>query len=279
MEGTTSRRHSGVSNANGGETVSPLADIRFATRHFEDYFTWEHVHPHLETPGPLLADANFVARLNDFTTTMKSQLLYAHGRFHSHGPDTLQQSASVYRSLAQEAGVPVVSYFCELSHDDPPANRTRESMELSALLYAMIRQVINVLPEQSTDAAFPIQQAKLSALDGTLRTWKDALGLFENLVGSVHLPLLLFVIHGLNVVEDDVEGTTTQALEDIVRCLARMAGPNQIGDGTIIKVLFTSSGLSDALCHVLDEEFMVSCDSSSPGTARRSRRARQVVSY
>lgn len=280
IERIASRNYIGATEV-GTSSVPSTVDIRLESRHFEDYFTWEHVHPHLGTPTRLLADTPFVARLNAFTTTMESQVLYAHGWIHAQDSGILQHSASVYKSLAEEAGVPVIAYFCDLSNEDPPANRSRETMELSALLYAMMRQVINLLPAQNADAAVPFVEAKVSALDGTLRTWKDALILFEDLVHAVRLPLLLFVIHGINVLEQDAEGTTTKALEDIVRCLARLTDPSPDfrEEEMVIKVLFTTYGVSEPLCNLLDHESMITCDVSSPATPTKARRSRQVISY
>lgn len=277
LDGMPTRRYS--TEFDQGSPVPSPVDIRFASRHFEDYFTWEHVHYHTETQGRPLADATFVARLNDFTTTMQSQVLYAHGRFQSQRANILRQSAAAYSSLARDAGVPVISYFCELSHDEPPQNRTRETMELTALLYAMIRQVINILPATSAGTAPFVTEAKLCALDGTLRTWKAAVSLFEELVTSVKLPLLLFTIHGLNVLEDAVDGTTTEAVEDVVGCLGRLARADSAGEGTVVKVLFTSSGLSEPLFHLVDEESIIACDSSPLGAPNRPRRRRQAISY
>lgn len=173
----------------------------------------------------------------------------------------------------------MVSYFCELSHDEPAASRTRESMELSALMYAMIRQLVNFLPVRDADMAVPFNAARFSALDGTLRTWKEALSIFEDLVIGARLPLMLFVIHGLNVVEDDFEHSTVDALEEFVHCLAGISGPISTSEGRICKVLFATSGLSETLSGLLDERNVISCRSTSHGGPRQSRRARKIVSY
>lgn len=254
-------------------------DIRFESRHLEDYFDWEHAHPPTQAPAPVLADASFVAGLNLFTTTLKSQVLYAHGSYQTHGPDLLQQSTSVYKSLAEEAGVAVVSYFCELSNADPPANRSRESMELSALLCALIRQLVNLLPSGGSEQAARLDPSRFAVLDGTLRTYKEALSLIEDLARCVRLPMMLFIIHGLNILEEEAGNTIIEVLEDLVNCFVRMANPVSTDEEGIVKVLFTSSGLSDVLCNLINEEDMVACDSSTPGGGKRARRGRQVLSY
>lgn len=88
-----------------------------------------------------------------------------------------------------------------------------------------MRQLINLLPARNVDDAFPLSKAKLPALNGTLRTWSDALSLFEDFLRAVRLPLLMFVIHGINILDNGVEDTVTKPLEDIVRRLARLASP------------------------------------------------------
>ncbi|KPM38460.1 hypothetical protein AK830_g8093 [Neonectria ditissima] len=258
------------------EAMTEAIDIRFESRHFEDYFTWDHVHPESETPLPLLADATFLGRLDYFTTSMESTVLYAHGQYQDESTNLLRQSVSAYASHSQEAGVPVVSYFCQLPHDEPPEHRSRESIDLSALLYAMIRQVVNLLPVGASRVSLDAEI--FSTLDGTLRTWQEAIALFEHLVSCVELPLLLFVIDGINVLEDQFEHSTDEALENLVRCLARMTNPAAVGEERMVKVLFTTMGLSETLCRLLDREDMVSCSTSSPRGARRMPRARRVIS-
>lgn len=116
-------------------------------------------------------------------------------------------------------------------------------------------------------------------MDGTLRTWGEALSLFEDLVSSVRLPLLLFVIHGVNLLEYDFESSTEEALGDLVRCLTRIVRSASPGGERIIKVLFTTSGLSDTLYHELDEGDIITCGSSASRVGRRSTQARQFVLY
>lgn len=96
-------------------------------------------------------------------------------------------------------------------------------MELSAALYAMIRQLVNFLPARDAKTGATIDATRFHALDGTLRTWKEALGVFEDLVNGARLPLILFVIHGLNVLEEDFEHTTADALQDLFHCFTRIS--------------------------------------------------------
>jgi hypothetical protein len=256
------------------------ADVKFESRHLEDYFTWEHVYPFSDASLPLLGTATFVSRLGTFTTAMESQVLYAHSRYQEEGMNLLQQSAAEYISLAREAGVPVVSYFCQLTPEEPPVNRTRESVELSALLCAMIRQLIHLLPADFHSPALAFNAERFAILDGTLRTWDHAIGLFVELAGCVRLPILLFVIDGLNLLEDDFEYSTHGKLEQLIECLMGLVSSSSSeGDGRVVKVLFTTAGLSGPLCRELDDKDLVSCDTPSPGVMGRHRRAGQTVSF
>jgi hypothetical protein len=248
------------------------ADVKFKSRHLEDYFEWERIYPISETPRPLFADATFVMRLRSFTTTMESQILYAHGQYQPEG------SAAGYVSLARESGVPVVSYFCQLSHQEPAGSRTRESVELTALLYSMIRQLIDLLPAEFSCPAPIFDETRFASLDGSLRTWELATSLFVDVTRCVNLPLLLFVIDGLNLVEDDFEQSRSRELEQLLTCFKQLVDSGSDGD-YVVKVLFTTAGLSGSLCQALDERDIVPCDVSSPGERRRSGRGRQVILY
>jgi hypothetical protein len=259
------------------ERIQRGAAVKFDSRHLEDYFDRDHVYPFNDFPSPLLAEVNFATRLKSFTTMMESQILYAHCRYQA-GANLLQQSAAAYVSLAREAGIPVVSYFCQLSENEPAPNRTLESVELCALLYSMIRQTIDLLPVQFTSSAPVFDEKRLASLDGTLRTWDKALSLFTDLVSCVQLPLLIFFTDGLNVLEDDIENSTSASLERFVRCVNDLVTTSTEKSHNV-KFLFTTMGLSRALCHGLDERDMIICNTSTHVGTGTSRRARQVVSY
>ncbi len=221
-------------------------EVKLETSHLEDYFDWEHVYPFSETPSSQLSDEIYTARLNYFTTTTQSQILYASGHHQAEGLNLLRQSAATYISLAREARVPVVSYFCSLSHSEAPRNRTRESVELSALLYSLIRQLIELLPAELTSPVAAINGARIATLDGTLRTWDQATRFFVDLVDCVRLPLILFVIGSINVLEDDLQGGTTGKLENLVGCLKHLS--SSMDDDRMVKILFTTAGVSRSLC-------------------------------
>lgn len=276
------------SSSSGIDALEPAPEqqreginIRVRSSHLEDFFSWDRVDPALKFQTPLQTDAHFAARLNSFTTTLKPQILYAYSRHHIDGAGLLQLSAYSYASLARHAKVPVVSYFCQLSHDEPPPQRTRESIELSALICALIRQLVRLLPTESNTSSALLQRSGLLAMDGTLRTWDEALSALQQLVIAVRLPLLLLVIDGIDLLEDEVESSTTRQLQSFVSCLQRLTSDTSAADGNgIVKVLLTTSGLSATLSESLNEDDVLYCDSSPLGvSSSRQKHSRQVLFY
>lgn len=88
-------------------------DFRFLSRHPEDYFSWRHVQSSLEEQGLQLAEITLLARVRSFSTTMSSQILYAHSLYRGEGPKLLWQSISTPVSSARDVGIPVISCFFE----------------------------------------------------------------------------------------------------------------------------------------------------------------------
>lgn len=251
------------------------SDIAVHSAHLEDLFSWTHVDPFSETgvPTPLLSEATFVSRLRAFANnTVASQILYAHGPYYQNDSENiLRRSSAGYASLAREASVPVVSYFVELSHEEPPANRTRETVELTALICALIRQVVDLLPAQFESSA-RMDQERFAELDGKLRTWDQAVEIFADLVQCVQMPIVLFVIDGLNFVEDDF---LERKIEKLVNCFEDLT---RIED-KVIKIMFTTAGLSGALSRRLRDGDMFACQTASPVAHGRRRNGRQLLFY
>lgn len=239
-------------------------DIKLWSAHLEDHYSSEQIYPFPDTPQEFHAEAAFVSRLSEFTTTLESQILYAITRFRPSGLNLLRLSAAKYASLTRANDVPVISFFCLPLSDDPG--------QQTALLYALIRQIVELL-DNSTSTSAELTHARVGALDGTVDTWDTALQLFSEMVRSIRLRQLVFVIDGLNLLEDDSDDAAQERMRELVRILKELACPGAVKD-CIIKTLFTTSGWSGCLCDELHSDQMVVCDVSSPvGTVpRKSRR-------
>lgn len=254
------------------------ADIKFWSRRLDEYCNWGHVSPPSDAPQQLSAHPLFVARLGAFTQTMESQVLYAFGRYQPEQSNVMRRSAADYASLARQHGIPTISYFCRLLPEAPPPGHTRESVELSSLIYSLVRQAVDLLPAVFTAPSLDLSEEFFHGLDGTLHTWSQATGLFFGLLGCLQLPQLLFVFDGMNLLEDDVDGATSAKVQELVRSLTGLVDrPGAMAGPGIVKVLFTTAGSSTALCRELHSSRVVACGGpTSPRQPGRPRPSRQL---
>lgn len=239
-------------------------DIKLWSAHLEDYYDSEQIYPFPDTPQEFYANTTFVSGLSEFTTILESQVLYTMTRFQPLGHNLLRLSAAKYAGLARANDVPVISFFCLPLSDDTDQH--------IALLYALIRQVVELL-DDSTLASEQVTEERIRMLKGTVDTWDTALQLFTEMMRNIRIRQLVFVIDGVNLVEEDSDHATEERIRGLVRALKGLARPDAVKD-CIIKVLFTTAGRSSCLCDELDSDQMVVCDVSSPvGTGpRKSRR-------
>lgn len=245
-------------------------DIQLWSAHLEDHYSSEQIYPFPDAPEEFYAERAFVSRLSEFTTRLESQVLYAMARFRASGLNLLRLSAAKYAVLARTNDVPVISFFCLPLSDDPG--------QQIDLLYALIRQIVELLQDGTLTSA-QLTERKVKTLEGTVDTWDTALQLFSEMVRNIRLPQLVFVIDGTNLLEDDSDHAAQERMRGLVRALKELACPGAVKD-CIIKVLFTTAGLSTCLCEELDSHQMVACDVSSPVWAipRKSRRFLHISS-
>lgn len=241
-------------------------DVRLFTTQFEDIYDWENVYPFRDDPQTFMNDPVVVLRLETFTTSMSSQILYFYDDpGAADHPQFLQQAVCAYISLARDQRIPVVSYFYTLSYERPPRNRTRESTELCAAMYSMLKQLINLLPSDFVARKGMFTDDALKELDGTLKIWNLALELFVESVDCLKLPLLLFVVGGLNLVEDDPRSYTHTKATSLV-CQLRSVVEAQ-RKGRVIKVLFSTAGLSHVLSSQLEDAESMCCRVPTPDSS------------
>lgn len=249
-------------------TPQPEKDIKLWSAHLEDYYSNEQIFPFPDTPREFYAETAFVSRLSEFTTALESQVLYTMTRYQPLGHNLLRLSAAKYAGLARANDVPVISFFCS-----PLSEDTHQHI---ALLYALIRQVVELL-DDSALASEQVTEERIKPLQGTVDTWETALELFTEMAKNIRVRQLVFVIDGVNLVEDDSSHANEERVRGLVRALKGLACPDAVKD-CIIKVLFTTAGRSSCLCDELDSDQMIVCDvSSTVGTV--SRKSRRFLLY
>lgn len=174
-------------------------------------------------------------RLQEWSQGSRSSLLWLDGPFFE-GPDfsnPLALLASKVIDLMDEHHLSVISYFCQTRRAEGTASR--ETQELVALMYALIRQLIELLPPRF-DSGKDLSQERFSRLSGTLDSWEEALAVFEDVLEFVPGPTVYCIIDGLHVLD----------YRRIQPPLANLLGRLRSG-GDKLRVLFTTSGRSFCL--------------------------------
>ncbi|KAH7045279.1 hypothetical protein B0J12DRAFT_787205 [Macrophomina phaseolina] len=251
------------------EPTYTRSNVVLHSAHLAESFNDQRISPYFTTPGnslpSLLANAEVVARIQSLTVSPTSSILHVCTPWELGEETEAALIASRYAAASRAAGVSVVSFFCSLERADPPEGRTRETMALVALGYAVIRQLVELLPESEEEneemddddrpgnARFGYAEfgpARFAALDGTLRTWDAALELLRDLFSANDEPLLYMVIDGVHLLDDVSHGSTREALGKFVALLRRVV--EEKAGRYLVKILFTTAGQSTALNEVLD---------------------------
>ncbi|KAF2871551.1 hypothetical protein BDV95DRAFT_43142 [Massariosphaeria phaeospora] len=215
----------------------------------ESFFNRDRIQPDHEQPAGFFADSNMVARIQSWATAATSQVLYIAGDDVLSDNNAASSAAAQYAALAREAGLPVCSYFCRLANDAPPKGRTRETMELVALTYSMIRQLVELLPPKIPDQSTHLSKARFADLEGTFDSFRQALDILDYLLSSNGHAITILVIDGIDLLDDLTYQSSELWLKRLVDVLTKHTSRKQEG---ITKLLFTSEGRSTPLFEVLD---------------------------
>jgi hypothetical protein len=204
---------------------------------------------------PISIETSASSRIKDWTTNPQINFLSIAGR-NPKGlePPPMKVLASMCVNFATNAKLPAISYFCSLQRaEELRGNNTREVQELISLTYALIRQLVELLPVQfSSDLAFT--EERTSLLEGTTRSWSNAIELLRDLVVTVPKPVFC-IVDGFQVLDD---WSTETMVGDFVKALKVYGSEEKIERA--IKVLITTTGKSKALTKYLDVRELVLAD-------------------
>lgn len=155
----------------------------------------------------------------------------------TEGPDSdnpLMLLAGKIINATDENHLNIISYFCEIPRYADRAV-SREIQALVALLYALIRQLIELLPPRFSSIV-DFSEERFLGLEGTLESWEEALHVFRDLLELVPGSVLFCVIDGLHVLD----------YKTIEKPLALLLGQLRHTNNKL-RVLFTTSGRSYCL--------------------------------
>jgi hypothetical protein len=262
-------------------TVQAKTQVEDASTMLDDFFDYNQILVR-GSEVDTFAEVEVIQRLQAWTMYAKSSTMALYGPASLGANSSSQLIASNYIQAAMTAGIPHLSYFCSITHDAPPERRLRETIGLVSLIYALMKQLIRLIPLQWAARPGPDLSERFSKLDGTLRSWDTTLSLFKELLDLSEPPLLLIVIHGIEILEHEATNTYLNAF---VEALRQVTHNDRDADRSerIIKVLFTTSGNSQVLGSSLtmSETFDNNRGEAahSPGQARKGRRHVGDVSF
>ncbi|KAL8816759.1 MAG: hypothetical protein Q9223_004287 [Gallowayella weberi] len=141
---------------------------------------------------------------------------------------------------------------------------TLEQGAILALAYSLIRQLINYIPIMGS-ASLRLSEARFSSLAEPSTSWRQVLDLLQDLL-RVHLPLMVIVIDGLQILDDH---STEEQLREFIDVVKPLTEQNVENREVVFKVLFTTSGNSVAILSTLSDREIVLATQTANKLARK----------
>lgn len=246
-------------------------EVQYNSKDLDDYFDSSQVMIRPASSSFFFTEESVAARLREWTSGESGPNIV-----NLAGPNDLREESSTSLVAAQlccllrEAKFPVVSFFCSLSHEEPPEGRCRETVGLVALIYALIRQLTELIPVNFKEPEPQLGANRFEELDGTLRSWSQALAIFADLLDFADQPVLFIIIDGLQWLDDHTHRSTDKYLEEFISLLQDRANLESERNHRSLKVLFTTNGLSEALAATLDDDNLFVAENKSRPMGRPS---------
>ena len=221
-------------------------------------------------------DWQVVSALEEWTTS-GPQILCIVGPTQVADISPTTMAAADYVVFANQAKIPVISYFCEL----PPrgtklaSGMTAEMRGLISLIYAFIRQLIELLPSFMSRTE-DLREPRFAKLDGSVNSCDEAIAVLGELL-DLSPPMLFCVIDALEVLDDRSTTKHITAFVNILRGHKIYRSPLSEVSDRVLKILFTTAGrLSNSLIGLEDDEMVFAeraTSALSPGRPSAGRRS------
>jgi hypothetical protein len=212
------------------------SDLQLYSKDLEDYIATPLDPTDIVCGTQLFAEHKIVHALQEFCCASTSQILWVMGKSDRQYPSSSSGIAASIVNALDEGSVPTLHLFIDWPTTD-------ESASIS-LLYSLIRQIINLLPEEITARSDSIAQA-LSSLDGTLGSWETGMAIFETLCENMP-PLLFLVVDGFEHLDFLTPGE--QQVQDLLSLLnkqvlrSKSTDDDRGGPHNTFKILFSTAG-------------------------------------
>jgi hypothetical protein len=228
-----SRKHTD-STSTVGYWTGPVLSVN--SRCLKRFFSESRVRLGEDPLTPIMATPETISRLSEWSEAASSApTLWISGPTTevSDFDNYLSRLAAKFTLLADQSDVPLVSYFCQIIwREQCRGTNTRESQAMIAMLYALLWQLAELLP-QSLETNADLSESRFQRLDGTVETWEDALLVLRDLMTLIP-KLILCVLDGVHLLDDR---STNRYLKKMFQVLL----------GGKLKVLFTTTGRSAGL--------------------------------
>ncbi|KAG8525528.1 uncharacterized protein KY384_009172 [Bacidia gigantensis] len=264
-QGTVSRPKSAqILTAADNPTVSGREAMQLFSRHLEDNFDTERTFPYYDLAETSLFDGQIVSALQEWTTAPASQVFCIVGSEHVVEPAPTALIASQYVHFAVQSKIPVISYFCTLPRlKHVPEQQTPESIALISLIYALIRQLIELLPFIMTESSDALSEQRFALLDGSYDSLDTALEILEDLLEQSP-PMLLCVIDSFQLLDDRSTKRQLPLFLDSLRGHRQTKNVEGVSSDRLLKILFTTAGRSRCLLDSLSIEELLFAELSRP---------------
>ena len=247
-----------------------------SSKGLEDLIDRDRIMLEYDEAAVMYMDWKIVSALEEWTTS-RSRMICIVGTNQVVDTPSTTMLATEYVASANQASIPTISYFCELPrpHTDPLKPMTAEVSGLISLTYALIRQLIELLPS-FMDYAEDLGVQRFANLDGSLESYPEAITLLSDLL-DLSPPMLVCVIDGIEVLEDKSTAAHMTAFIKILQGHKTYRGPLSKGSDRVLKVLFITSGRSRVLLTELESDELVFVEQAGsamkpgrPSVGRRS---------
>jgi len=224
--------------------------LQSVSKDLQDYFGNDQQVLDLDPDVRLLADADTVFALAEWTKSVKSQVIAVACRL---TPCHTSLISAFYVSLARQNKIPIISHFCSLPQHEPRGESAAAGQGLVALAYSLARQLIEFLPPVlDCDSTCDLSPDRFRKFDGTLASWKEVLSVIDTLLYFAP-PVLFCVINGLHLLEDSsTQSCITSLVHTLVTHTKRWVSataktPNMNPQKLLLKVIFTTAGPPSSL--------------------------------
>lgn len=232
-------------------------ELQVSSKDLQDFFDNANQVYNFDPDAEIFADASVIESLQGWTRSLRSQVLAIAGLHNTSFTGPVSLISAYCTSLARQQKLPVISHFCCLPREPPPAGSTRARRGLIALTYSLIRQLTELVPPVlDYDSTCDLSADRFRKLDGTFKSWKEALSVLDTLLLFAP-PILFCVIDGLDVLEDPSTDGCIQLLVQVLVGHPKFLTSVPVNRNTLFKILFTVARRPTSLLESLSESQVV----------------------